>query len=49
MDFDGPDLCFELCDKRGYHLSEVDLQGNISVREQHHNLKVWYGFIVKAS
>lgn len=40
IDLEGPDLCFELCDKQGHHLGEVDRYGNISEPEQHHNLKV---------
>lgn len=40
IDLEGPDLCFELCDKRGYHLGEVDRYGNVSEPEQHHNLEV---------
>lgn len=40
IDMEGPDLCFELCDKRGYHLGEVDRFGKVSEPEQHHNLKV---------
>ena len=40
IDLEGPDLCFELCDKRGYHLGEVDRNGVVSDPEQHHNLMV---------
>lgn len=40
IDLEGPDLCFELCDKHGYHLGEVDRHGNVNKPEQHHNLKV---------
>lgn len=40
IDLEGPDLCFELCNKHGYHLGEVDRFGNVSEPEQHHNLKV---------
>lgn len=40
IDLEGPDLCFELCDKRGYHLGEVDRNGTVSEPEQHHNLTV---------
>lgn len=40
IDLEGPDLCFELCDKRGYHLGEVDRYGNVSEPEQHHNMEV---------
>lgn len=40
IDLEGPDLCFELCDKHGYHLGEVDRNGVVSEPEQHHNLKV---------
>jgi hypothetical protein len=40
IDMEGPDLCFELCDRHGYHLGEVDRYGNVSNPEQHHNLKV---------
>jgi hypothetical protein len=40
IDLEGPDLCFELCDKRGCHLGEVDRNGVVSKPEQHHNLTV---------
>ena len=40
IDLEGPDLCFELCDRRGYHLGEVDRYGKVSEPKQHHNLKV---------
>ena len=40
IDLEGPDLCFELCDKHGCHLGEVDRNGVVSEPEQHHNLKV---------
>jgi len=40
IDLEGPDLCFELCDKHGYHLGEVDRNGVVSAPEQHHNLIV---------
>jgi len=40
IDMEGPDLCFELCDRHGYHLGEVDRFGKISYPEQHHNLIV---------
>lgn len=40
IDLEGPDLCFELCDRRGYHLGEVDRYGVVSEPKQHHNLKV---------
>lgn len=40
IDMEGPDLCFELCDRRGYHLGEVDRFGKISDPEEHHNLVV---------
>lgn len=40
IDLEGPDLCFELCDKHGYHLGEVDRNGDVSEPEQHHNLIV---------
>ena len=40
IDLEGPDLCFELCDKHGYHLGEVDRDGKVSDPERHHNLKV---------
>lgn len=40
IDMEGPDLCFELCDRRGYHLGEVDRFGKVSNPEQHHNLIV---------
>ena len=38
IDMEGPDLCFELCDRHGYHLGEVDRFGKVSDPEQHHNL-----------
>lgn len=40
IDMEGPDLCFELCDRHGCHLGEVDRYGNVSDPEQHHNLIV---------
>ena len=40
IDLEGPDLCFELCDKHGNHLGEVDRYSVISTPEQHHNLEV---------
>ena len=40
IDLEGPDLCFELCDRHGNHLGEVDRHGNVSKPEQYHNLKV---------
>ena len=40
IDLEGPDLCFELCDRHGYHLGEVDRYGTVSNPEQHHNLHV---------
>lgn len=40
VDLEGPDLCFELCDKHGYHLGEVNRHGVISEPEQHHNLQL---------
>ena len=40
IDLEGPDLCFELCDKHGNHLGEVDRNGVVSDPEQHHNLTV---------
>lgn len=40
IDLEGPDLCFELCDRRGCHLGEVDRFGVVSAPEQHHNLQV---------
>lgn len=40
IDMEGPDLCFELCDRHGYHLGEVDRFGKVSDPEQHHNLIV---------
>lgn len=40
IDLEGPDLCFELCDRRGYHLGEVDRYGVVSEPKQHHNLIV---------
>ena len=40
IDLEGPDLCFELCDKHGCHLGEVDRNGVVSEPEQHHNLIV---------
>lgn len=40
IDLEGPDLCFELCDRHGNHLGEVDRYGNVSEPEQHHNLMV---------
>ena len=38
IDMEGPDLCFELCDKRGNHIGEVDRNGKVSDPEEHHNL-----------
>lgn len=40
IDLEGPDLCFELCDRHGYHLGEVDRYGVVSEPKQHHNLIV---------
>lgn len=40
IDLEGPDLCFELCDRRGNHLGEVDRNGVVSDPQQHHNIKV---------
>ncbi len=40
IDLEGPDLCFELCDKHGCHLGEVDRNGVVSDPEQYHNLIV---------
>lgn len=40
IDLEGPDLCFELCDRHGCHLGEVDRYGVVSEPKQHHNLKV---------
>lgn len=40
IDLEGPDLCFELCDRKGYHLGEVNRYGTVSKPEQHHNLQV---------
>ena len=40
IDLEGPDLCFELCDRNGCHIGEVDRYGNVSNPAQHHNLNV---------
>lgn len=40
IDLEGPDLCFEICNKRGKHLGEVDRFGNVSGPEPLHDLMV---------
>lgn len=40
IDMEGPDLAFELCDKRGKHKGECSWDGKIKKPQQYHDIKV---------
>lgn len=40
LDMEGPDLCFELCDRKGKHHGEYSWDGSSKAPKEHHDIKV---------